>query len=141
MGGLAEIDRVVALDNRPRGATEASEVVVSFFVPCFNEEHTVVGALDKLDAASRRVGLNYEILVVDDCSLDRTVEVVKAYQARRPDVPLTLFTNALNRGVSRNFVEGAFHARGRYYRQVGGGDVGAPASPADWLWQIGKARA
>jgi glycosyltransferase involved in cell wall biosynthesis len=131
--------RIVELDNKPRGATEASEVVVSFFVPCFNEEFTVVGALDKLDLAARRLGIAYEILVVDDCSLDRTVAVVKDYQARRPEVPLTLFTNAVNRGVSRNFVEGAFHARGRHYRQVCGDDCETLESHVDLLRRVGEA--
>ena len=130
---------VVAIDNRPRGPTEASGVDISFFVPCFNEEHTVTGALDKLDVAARSVGVAYEILVFDDCSLDRTIQVVKDYQARRPDVPLTLFTNAVNRGVSRNFVEGAFHARGRFYRQVCGDDCETLESHAELLRHLGEA--
>ena len=37
-------------------------------------------------------------------------------------MPLRLFTNKANRGVARNFVEGAFKGRGKYYRLVCGDD-------------------
>jgi glycosyltransferase involved in cell wall biosynthesis len=96
---------------------------ISFFVPCYNEEENVVGAIEKLVELAARAGLSYEILVFDDASRDRTVEVVEAYRQRHPDIPLRLYANRVNRGVARNFVEGAFRARGKYYRLVCGDDV------------------
>jgi glycosyltransferase involved in cell wall biosynthesis len=83
----------------------------------------LLGVIDKLVTVTGLLGLTYEILVFDDCSQDRTVEVVRAYQVQHPEVPLRLFVNAVNRGVARNFVEGAFQARGAYYRLVCGDDV------------------
>lgn len=101
----------------------ANAVTVSFFVPCYDEEANVTGAIEKLVLVSSALNLKYEILVFDDCSRDRTVEVVRHYQRTHPDLPLRLFVNAANRGVARNFIEGAFHARGTYYRLVCGDDV------------------
>jgi glycosyltransferase involved in cell wall biosynthesis len=98
-------------------------VDISFFIPCYNEESNVIGAIEKLVHASNELGLSYEILVFDDCSRDRTVGTVEAYQAAHPLVPIRLFVNDVNRGVARNFFEGAFRARGRYYRLVCGDDV------------------
>ena len=107
-------------------------VDVSFFVPCYNEDRNVLGTIAKLVEVTRVLGLSYEILVFDDCSDDATVEVVRAYQKQHPDLPLRLFVNAVNRGVARNFVEGAFCGKGRYYRLVCGDDV----EPVDSLKAI-----
>jgi glycosyltransferase involved in cell wall biosynthesis len=49
-----------------------------------------------------------------------------------PGLPLRLFVNPVNRGVARNFIEGAFQARGTYYRLVCGDDV----EPVETLHKI-----
>jgi glycosyltransferase involved in cell wall biosynthesis len=114
-------------------------VDISFFVPCYNEEETVVGAIEKLDRVATHLKLKYEILIFDDCSKDRTVEVVKGYQETHPHIPVALYTNQVNRGVARNFVEGAFRARGKYYRLVCGDDIEPSESHAKLLERIGSA--
>ncbi|MCW4116986.1 glycosyltransferase family 2 protein [Aurantimonas sp. MSK8Z-1] len=101
----------------------ADRLDVSFFVPCYNEEQNVEGAIDKLVEVASTLGLSYEILVFDDNSSDGTVEVVRRYQGRHPEIPLRLFVNRVNQGVSRNFVEAAFRGRGTYYRLICGDDV------------------
>jgi len=108
-------------DGEEYGLADGADI--SFFVPCYNEEENVVGAIEKLVALAPRAGLSYEILVFDDASKDRTVEVVEAYRQRHPDIPLRLYANRVNRGVARNFVEAAFRARGKYFRLVCGDDV------------------
>ena len=60
---------------------------MSFFVPCYNEERHVVEAIEKLVAVATTLKLAYEILVFDDCSTDRTVEVVNAYRRAHPETP------------------------------------------------------
>lgn len=112
---------------------------ISFFVPCYNEEQNVLGAIHKLVRVSNELGLSYEILVFDDHSRDRTVEVVKRHRAENPLSPVRLFVNDVNRGVARNFFEGAFCARGRYYRLVCGDDIEPIETHAALLRQIGKA--
>jgi glycosyltransferase involved in cell wall biosynthesis len=101
----------------------AAPLRVSFFVPCYNEEANVTGTMQKLVEVAGSLGLTYEILVFDDGSKDRTVEVVRGYQRAHPEVALRLFVNSVNQGVARNFVEGAFQARGAHYRMVCGDDV------------------
>jgi glycosyltransferase involved in cell wall biosynthesis len=83
--------------------------------------------------------LTYEILVFDDCSRDRTVEVVKEYQAANPLIPIRLFVNDRNRGIARNFFEGAFRAQGRHYRFVCGDDVEPIESHEKLLRHMGQA--
>jgi len=127
------------LTEQPTPYPRQDSADISFFVPCYNEEHTVVGAMQKLADIAARMKLRYEILVFDDCSRDRTVEVVKRYQEAHSEVPVRLFTNRVNRGVARNFVEGAFQARGKYYRLVCGDDIEPGASHAALLEKIGQA--
>jgi glycosyltransferase involved in cell wall biosynthesis len=114
-------------------------ITISFFVPCYNEEKNVVGAIEKLVSVAAQEKLTYEILVFDDCSRDKTVEVVKQYMATHPEQPLRLFINRVNRGVARNFFEGAFRSRGQYYRLVCGDDVEPIASHLKLLRHLGSA--
>jgi glycosyltransferase involved in cell wall biosynthesis len=118
---------------------EPNVLDVSFFVPCYNEEQNVVGVIDKLVAVTTKLQLSYEILVFDDCSSDSTVEVVNSYRRAHPEIPLRLFANRINRGVARNFIEGAFRGSGTYYRLVCGDDVEPVETLQKVLVNIGKA--
>lgn len=126
-------------DHGPEAGTARNAVDISFFVPCYNEEKNVIGAIEKLVHVAHTEGLSYEILVFDDCSSDGTVSVVEDYQARHPQVPVLLFTNRVNRGVSRNFFEGAFRASGKHYRLVCGDDIEPIESHLKLLRHLGQA--
>lgn len=51
------------------------KVDVSILVPAYNEENTLAAVLDRLLA----LPLNKEIIVVDDCSKDKTPDIAKSY--------------------------------------------------------------
>jgi glycosyltransferase involved in cell wall biosynthesis len=51
-------------------------VKLSVIVPAFNEEESIGETLDSLISVLDREDLQYEIIVVDDCSVDRTSEIV-----------------------------------------------------------------
>jgi glycosyltransferase involved in cell wall biosynthesis len=119
---VSELARESA-DVAPLKSVENDTIAVSFFIPCFNEQDNVANAIAKVARAATTLGLSFEMLVFDDCSKDHTVEVVRAYQRAHPEINLRLFVNEINRGVSRNFVEGAFRASGTHYRLVCGDDV------------------
>jgi glycosyltransferase involved in cell wall biosynthesis len=124
----------IAPETVPRGAPDSVEI--SFLVPCLNEEATVVATIDTIMRAMSRVGCSYEILVFDDGSQDSTAAVVEAFQSTHSSAPVRLFRNKINRGLAYNFVEAAFHGRGRYYRAVPGDNV----EPAETIEQIVRAR-
>ena len=125
--------------GEPERSIFPSKLDITFFVPCYNEEQNVSGAIDKLTTVASTLGLSYEIIVFDDCSKDRTVEVVSAYQHEHPDAPVRLVTRERNYGVSRNFVEGAFQGRGRFYRLVCGDDIEPIESHVALARRIGEA--
>jgi glycosyltransferase involved in cell wall biosynthesis len=125
--------------SEPERPLFPSDLDITFFVPCYNEEDNVEGALDKLATLASTLGLSYEIIVFDDCSKDRTSEVVRAYQSAHPDIPVRLVTREVNYGVARNFFEGAFLGRGRYYRLVYGDDIEPIESHLALARRIGEA--
>jgi glycosyltransferase involved in cell wall biosynthesis len=49
--------------------------LLSVVVPVFNEEPTVGNVIDRIKRVLTEVGVQYEVLVVDDCSTDRSVQV------------------------------------------------------------------
>ncbi len=111
----------------------------TFFVPCYNEESNVVSVIEKLASVATTLAKSFEILVFDDCSKDGTVEVVRAYKMEHPSIALRLFVNSINRGVARNFIEGAFLGQGRYYRVVMGDDVESIETLTSILSRTGEA--
>ena len=68
---------------------------LSVVVPCFNEERSLETIVERVLAADR-CGLALEIVIVDDGSSDRSVEVMKSLAAKHPEIaPLE---HGINRG-------------------------------------------
>lgn len=116
-----------------------SDVMLSIFVPVLNEESAIVPTLDILVSAVQRVGLTYEILVFDDASSDRTVERVGEYLRMHPELPISLVVHKQRRGVARNFTDGAFLARGSYYRYAAGDNAESVENLVTIFSAIGQA--
>jgi glycosyltransferase involved in cell wall biosynthesis len=62
--------------------------LISLIIPVFNEELTIGNIIDRAKAVLQRVGLSYEIIVVDDFSTDRSLELsnrqgVKVYSFKK----------------------------------------------------------
>ena len=56
---------------------ETGEKLISVVIPVFNEELTIGDVLQRLVAVMKKTGFDYEIIVVDDCSKDRSLEFSK----------------------------------------------------------------
>ena len=51
--------------------------LLSVVVPMHNEEHTAGGVINRLKLVLEEAGFRYEVIVVDDCSNDKSVEIAK----------------------------------------------------------------
>jgi glycosyltransferase involved in cell wall biosynthesis len=102
---------------------EGDNLDLTIFVACYNEQDNIRGTLEKLIEALGDFGFKWEILIIDDASTDRSVEVIRAVQAEHPELPIYLKINETNRGLGYNFTEAAFLGRGKYYRFVCGDDI------------------
>jgi dolichol-phosphate mannosyltransferase len=58
------------------------EMLISVVIPVFNEELTIGNVIERLTAVMQKIGFKYEIIVVDDCSTDRSLEISKSQSAK-----------------------------------------------------------
>lgn len=111
------------MQEQTKPCPPTDEVEITIMVPCLNEETRVVPALKTIEAALRKLGCSYEIIVADDGSTDRTAAVVEDFMVSNPQIPIRLYRNPYNLGLARTFIDMAFRGRGKYYRVVNGDDV------------------
>jgi glycosyltransferase involved in cell wall biosynthesis len=93
---------------------------VSVIIPVFNGEQTIKRALDSVMAQAFS---SLEIIVVDDASSDRTVDLVAQYRDDR----LTTIRSAENRGAGAARNNGIAAARGRWIAFLDADDAWKPA--------------
>ena len=117
----------------------SSDVDISFFVACYNEEENIVGTFEMLLSSLAEVPVKWEILVIDDASLDNSVEVIERFIAAYPNLPLYLKENTINRGLGPNYVDGAFLTVGKYYRLICGDNVELKENLVTLLKCLGQA--
>ncbi len=78
---------IAYIKNRGKGAAGgASMPGVSLIVPMWNEEKTIGATLDSLIDMKNAYGGEMEIIVIDDRSSDRSLEVVREYNRKYPFV-------------------------------------------------------
>ncbi len=73
-------------------------VFLSIVLPAFNEQGNITDALDRAQAVAERLCEDYEIIVVDDGSKDRTAELVTRRSAEDPRVRLVRHERNLGYG-------------------------------------------
>ncbi len=93
-----------------------SAVEFTAFISCYNEADLIDVTLETICGAAREVGLTFEAIVVDDCSKDNSVDVVRDFIASHPYENVTLIANKKNKGLAQNYLDAAFAGRGKYYR-------------------------
>ncbi len=83
---------------------------ISIILPAFNEEERIGLSLERVLAFVRQQGWNVEIIVVNDGSRDKTVDIVRGLMPHAPE--LRLLENPGNRGKGYSVRNGMLNARG-----------------------------
>ena len=96
---------------------------VSVIIPCFNSQQFIEETINSVICQTYE---NIEILVVDDCSSDSSLEVIEELVSKDPRI--SLFVQSHNGGVAKARNRGLEHARGRYITYL----------DADDLWERDK---
>lgn len=73
--------------------------MISFIIPAYNEESLLPRTLEAIHGAARGVGADYEIIVVDDASTDRTAGIARQHGARVMEVNKRQIAAARNAGA------------------------------------------
>jgi len=83
---------------------------LSVILPAYNEGHVIEATLDRVDSAVRQTGLRYEIMVVDDGSVDDTKRKVANYANNNGHVKVVGYKK--NRGKGHAIKTGFQCAKG-----------------------------
>ena len=95
------------------------EIMVSICVMTFNLEKYISEALDSI--LMQKTNFNYHIIVGEDCSTDKTRQILHEYSNKYPD-KFTLLLHEKNIGMLANFVETLKASTGRYIALLDGDD-------------------
>ena len=88
--------------------------VLSIVIPAYNEARTIHLILDKIKSVVLMNNLRMEIIIVNDCSTDTTIDAIHNYQAANPDFPIKLFNQERNMGKGAALHRGIKESTGDY---------------------------
>lgn len=71
---------------------------LSILIPAYNEEKTIHLILDKVRTVDLVNSIEKEVIIVNDCSSDNTIEAVTSYKEKYPDFSIELFSQEVNMG-------------------------------------------
>lgn len=77
---------------------------VTVIVPAYNEEKNIVDAIDNVNSALNKFISDYEILIFDDGSKDKTGEI--ADKLAKENKRIKVIHNLQNRGLGYNYIKG-----------------------------------
>lgn len=88
--------------------------ILSIVIPAYNEEDGVAEVIERIlrvEPELQQVGLDgLELIIVDDCSKDRTADIVRSYADRG----VVLIQHKVNRNYGGALKTGFRHAKGNY---------------------------
>jgi glycosyltransferase involved in cell wall biosynthesis len=109
--------------------------VITIFISSFNETDYIVDTIKSVITAIESTNFSYEILIIDDASVDNTVNVILDFISQHDNVQIVLKVNNLNKGLASNFIDAAHLGQGKYFRMVCGDNV-EPVSTLKSIFQM-----
>jgi glycosyltransferase involved in cell wall biosynthesis len=94
----------------------SSGPLISICIPAYNSEHFIGSTLESV---LHQTYSNFEVIVTDDHSTDRTISVVKKFGDRR----IRLVENQANLGIAGNWNKALSLATGKYVKVMGADDL------------------
>jgi len=71
---------------------------LSILIPAYNEEKTILSILEKVADVELAGSIFKELIVVNDCSQDRTEEFILSFIKENPDISVTYSKHSSNQG-------------------------------------------
>lgn len=89
----------------------------SLIICCFNEEDNLEKTVELSIKTLREIFKNYEIIIIDDDSFDRTNQIAERLSRKHPEVKV--IKNLINLGQGQSFLIGLKEAKGDLVMQNG----------------------
>ena len=86
--------------------------MISFVVPAYNEEESLLNFYKELSKIAPRLATNYEIVFVDDGSKDSTLNILKGLEKK--DKKVRVYSFQRNQGKSEALTLGFQKAKGEW---------------------------
>ena len=93
--------------------SESESLDVSLVIACYNEESHLHANLSSIVDVLHRQQLQYELIIIDDCSPDRTSEKIREYVSLHSQLPIRTVFHRTNVGRGATVSEGFRLSRGR----------------------------
>lgn len=89
-------------------------MLLSIIIPAYNEEKTIVSILDKVISVDLIQNVQKEIIIVNDCSKDSTLEIAQDYIKNNPNQIIRLIEQPINMGKGAAIHKGIEVASGDF---------------------------
>jgi len=104
------------MDQKKNGDNEP---YVSVYILSYYHEEYIVKALESV--LCQETDYSFEIVIADDCSQDKTPEILEEYRLKYPGI-IRVFINKENLGISLNHLNCIKKCRGKYLIELDGDD-------------------
>lgn len=96
-----------------------NEPIVSVLMPVYNCEKYISEAVQSI---FNQTFIDFELIVIDDCSTDSTVEIIKKFSDKR----IKLIQKPINTGYTNSLNMAILEAKGKYIARMDGDDIALP---------------
>lgn len=99
--------------------------LLSVCIPTYNRANFLPICLDSIISEFKKTDVRdrVDIVIADNASTDNTQEVVRSYQKKYPEIPITYFRNEKNVGFDRSFKKLIEKSTGEYCVSIGDDDA------------------
>src|SRR6187431_2143246 len=87
---------------------------LSIVIPAYNEERTIHLILNKVLAVKLSNNIQKEIILVNDCSKDKTKETIETYISEHTSENIVLYNHEINKGKGAALHTGIKKAKGDF---------------------------
>ena len=95
--------------------------LVSVLMTAYNREQFITSAIESVLASTYE---QFELIVMDDCSSDKTVEIARSFEVK--DKRVGVYVNEKNLGDYPNRNKAASYAKGKYIKYLDSDDIMYP---------------